>query len=319
MPARGERGRTLRSSHLGYDLYVTGQEGSSIGRVRIIQRAIRLPPNIGTELRAMLPVEMWWPQRDVAQARAAVDACLTMDVGQLKRWKDQFPESVFGFESYIDWLERMRAAQGGALAPDGRGGPGKLTPLQLTHFPAQVEEILPFRETNEHTHVIKIAVVKFIDHTSALRLTLYAKLVPGQESTKRRDLEPLSRVYVDPVSGEFDVVFHYPGAYRAMEMPERMLSDMLGVRHFKMHRREGTMKRRAELAGDHNGAGEGEDGHDRHGSEAYIEHGRHSNATMGDSVRVQTQVFGNKAVRPPRPRQRRTTPILPATPPDTVP
>lgn len=307
MPQRGEPGRTVRAAHLGYDLYVTGQFNSSVGRVRIVQRPTRLPPNVTDELRSMLPIEMVWPQKDIHQAMACVDACLTMDIGQLKRWKEQFPESVFGYERYIDWLERLRAAQG-TRSPNasGRGGPGKMTPIQLSHFPSQVMEIIPYHALEEHTHVVKIAVVKFQDHTSALRFTLYGKLCAGAEGTNNHDLEKLSRAYVDPVDGNFDIIEHYPGRYKALELPETLLHEVLGVRSFQMHRREGTMKRRAEIPGNLEGAGKGAKGESRMGSPAHAAQTNHANVTMGESLRVQAAAFPGQ-VREPKPRQRRKT------------
>lgn len=311
MPKRGEYGHTIRASHLGYDLYVTGQMNSQAGRVRIVMRPTRLPPNVGTDLRTMLPSEMWWPQRDMDQAKACVDACLTLDGAQLKRWKEQFPEHPFGYERFIDWIDRLRAAQR-TNKPEagGRGGPGKLTPVQLSHFPAQVAEILPYHVIEEHAHVVKLAVVKFIDHTSALRITLYGRLVAGATGTDKRDLVKLSRAYVDPVDGEFDVIEHFPGAYAALELPEALLQETLGVRHFRMHRREGIMKRRAEVPKGLPGNGEGKGGAHLQGSPAQTAQTNHANATMGESVRVQTQAFGETAVAEPKPRGRGKTLVV---------
>jgi len=321
MPKRGENGRTLRSAHLGYDLYVTGALNGSVGRVRIIQRPTRMPPNITLELKSMLPVEMWWPQRDLQQAMACVDACLTMDIAQLQRWKEQFPDNVFGYEQYIDRLKRLRAAQG-TNTPNahGRGGPGKLTPLQLSHFPSQVEEILPYYELAEHAYVVKIAVVKFQDHTSALRFTIYGRLAPGSDSTRTKHLTKLSRAYVDPVSGEFDIIEHFPGRYQALELPQNILQTTLGVRNFKLHRREGSMKARPVIPSDLRGTGKGNNGANLHGSPAYAAQMNHATQTMGDSVRVQSALMGNggkagrdglgdHGMRSPRPRQRKKTTV----------
>ena len=311
MPKRGDYGQTIRASHLGYDLYVTGQHNSTSGRVRIIQRPTRLPPNVSSDLRTMLPTEMWWPQRDIQQAMACIDACLVLDGAQMKRWKSQFPEHSFGYERFIDWIDRLRAAQHtNTPSAGGPGGPGKLTPVQLSHFPAQVESITPYHMMPEAAYVVKIALVKFQDHTSALRFTLYGRLVPGTESTSKHDLAKLSRAYVDPVSGEFDILEHYPGNYRALELPESLLQEVLGVRRFRMHRREGTMKRRADMEPDLEGAGEGKKGETRHGSPAFTAQMAHANATMGDSVRVQQQAFGEQAVRAPRPKMKRKTLVV---------
>lgn len=314
MPSRGERGRTIRAAHLGYDLYVTGPINQSVGRVRIVQRPTRMPPNVSDELKTMLPMEMWWPQRDIKQAMACVDACLTMDIAQLLRWKEQFPENVFGYERYIDWLRRLKAAQG-TNTPDarGRGGPGKLTPIQLSHFPAKVDEILPYKVMQENGYLVKIAVVKFIDHTSALRFTVYGKLVPGAELDEAEDhwhrtkkqLVKMSRAYVDPVDGEFDIIEHFPGRYQALELPENILHTTLGIKHFKMHRRESIMKRRAEIPTDLEGEGDGAEGASRRGSAAHGARISNGNGVMSDSIRVQTSTIGG--VRAPRPRGRAKT------------
>jgi len=236
MTKKGERGFAARSSHLGYDCYKTGSINNGQGNVRIILRSIRLPPSVTEEMRAILPTEMWWPEQDHSGAHACIDSVLGCAIGSLRGWKNAWPDHVFGFERYIEWLERKAHGKRGA------GGPGKLSPIQLTKFPAQVVGIEPLSKAEQEDGTrIAMALVRFADGKSAVRLTLYAMPVLfGLESGAPLKL---SRAMIDVISGEFDIVEHYPGRYTVVGLPPTLIHTILGVRPFNMKRRVSASER----------------------------------------------------------------------------
>lgn len=236
MPKKGESGTTVRSSHLGYDCYKTGSINGSAGRVRVILRAIRLPPSVSEDQKAILPVEMWWPQQDHSGAHALVDAVLSCDAASLRQWQNAWPDHLFGFERYVEWLERRAAGKRAGSAVTGRVG--KLSPIMLTRFPATVTTVDPVSTSDLNNGLrLKTAVVRFADGQSALRLTLYA--LPHCFGIDDPSLPPekLSRAYVDLIDGAFDIIEHYPGRYRAAGIPERTIYDLIGIRPIKLRRR----------------------------------------------------------------------------------
>lgn len=264
---RGERGQPVRSSHLGYDCYLTGRsDGGGPGQVRCVQRAIRLPPTVTEELRAILPTEFWWPQRDTHAAHACVDAILSMDRGALGHWKNAWPDHRFGFELYLDWLNRK--AQAAQQGQPGMGGPGKALPIQLTKFPAQIGNVQPVsqalmelpssKDITVRCYRVFMALVRFVDGQSALRMSLYGvigdphdhdpeELARGRPS---RTDQLLSRAYIDIVTGAFDIIEHYPGRYQALGLPPGLICDSLGVERFRLGRRTGGGSRPKPLKGD---------------------------------------------------------------------
>lgn len=223
----------VRSSHLGYDCYVTGSV-NTIRRVRVILRANRLPPHIPTDARLILPTEMWWPEPDHRASHGMVDAVIGFDLGTLRAFKAQWPEHVFGFEQFLEHAERRRAAvQEEALPPvptlpgrtDGQHvhiDGGAALPRQLALFPSDVQSVEPHGRINHETYSVRTAIVRFVDGLAALRVDIVGEL--GEERVL------CSRAYVDLVDGRFEIVKHYPGRLRALGMPLGTIYTVLGVR-----------------------------------------------------------------------------------------
>jgi hypothetical protein len=208
----------------------------------VILRAIRLPPSISEDQKAILPVEMWWPQQDHGGAHALIDAVLSCDAASLKQWQDAWPDHLFGYERYLEWLERRAA--GKRAGSSAAGKVGKLSPIMLTRFPASVAKVELLASTPmENGTKVKTSLVRFADGQSALRVTLYATaLCFGVDDPNVLD-EKLSRAYVDVLTGQFDVIEHYPGRYLAAGVPERTIYDLLGVRPIRLRRRVSAANR----------------------------------------------------------------------------
>lgn len=222
------RGQPMRSSHLGYDCYRTGSMNGDGGRVRIPLRAVRLPSHIRADIRAILPIEMWWPQPDHAAAHACIDAVMTLDVKSMQAWKDDWPEHTFGFENYMAWCRR-KADNREARAPDMKPSvsvENGRTIVRSQRFPTEVLKVAAMTPIPHDRYVIRLSLVTFTDRTTALRVTLVGRISGGAPTR-------LSRAYIDVVDQHYEVIEHYPGRYRALKLPEDLIYAVLGVRRGK--------------------------------------------------------------------------------------
>lgn len=233
--------KQVRSSHLGYDCYTTGPVNGS-GKIRCTLRAGRLPPHITNDVRVILPVEMWWPERDHKMAHHLIDSVLTFDLSTLRSLKESWPDHEFGVEQFMRLADRrMAAVRDGALPDvhrppvrlDGAASPGRSAtvsvqggaplPRQLALFPGAPTSRELISRASFGRYRVRIHLVRFDDGLAAQRVDLGGVLEDGS-------MELCSRAYVDLIDGRFEIVEHYPGRLRALNLPNRLIYDVLGVR-----------------------------------------------------------------------------------------
>jgi hypothetical protein len=218
--------RAVRSSHLGFDCYMQGSSGTGIGRIRILKRDTRLPPHLDQELRFRLPVEMVWPEPNATMAHHCIDAVLTLNVNQLAEWKSQWGDHRFGFEDFLSWaqerVEEKRASGKHNSLPQEQAIP-------LRRFANPVQEVIPLGEQDMGDHIVSLAYVKFEGADEGLRVTVRGRI--GDDRIR------LSRAFVDLLTNEYDIAEHYPGRYKALGLPQSLITDALGVRRLRIRRR----------------------------------------------------------------------------------
>jgi hypothetical protein len=228
---KGDADAVVRSSHLGYDCYVTGRVNDS-GRTRIVLRTGRLPAHFTADVIAHLPAEMWWPTRDHTAAHATIDAVLQFDVGSLLRFKDAYPDHEFGFERYIEFCQRRASAARAATpaprldqpvrsSPIGEPSKGAL-PAQLSRWPSAVEDVEKLYAVDYVGYVLKTNLVTFEDGASALSVEVWGRVGEGRQLC--------SRAYIDLITGEYEIRAHHPGRLQALALPLTLLHDHLGIR-----------------------------------------------------------------------------------------
>ncbi len=221
----------LRSSHLGYDCYITGHV-NGVGRTRIIMRRGRLPPHLPADMISILPVEMWWPQRDHRACHELINAVLTCDLGALAGWKSSWPDHAFGFEEFLELAERRTtgirnaAVESKALEPTKRlDGAAERAPLTCL-FPGVPESVERHGGRDLERFNIRTWIVRFNDGQAAMRVDING-LVEGPDDVER---VTCSRAYVDLLDGRFEIIEHFPGRLRALGLPVDLLHQVLGVR-----------------------------------------------------------------------------------------
>jgi hypothetical protein len=221
----------VRSSHLGYDCYVTGAINSS-GKTRIVLRQGRLPPHLTTDTKLMLPVEMWWPERDHRAAHGLIDAVLSFDSGALNAWKSQWPDHEFGFEQFLQSTERRKLAMQGKNAADAPQVPKRVSSSQnaagtaarnMRMFPGNEISSEPQGGYDEPNYSVRLKLVRFDDDLSALRIDVGGQLADGQKLL-------CTRAYVDLLDGRFEIVENYPGRLDALGLPRTLIYRVLGLR-----------------------------------------------------------------------------------------
>jgi hypothetical protein len=231
-------GQQSRSSHLGYDCYLTGSanEGTGVpGKVRMVLRPNRLSPRITEATRTILPQEMWWPQRNHSGAHGCIDAVLTQDSKSMEMWKRTWPNHAFGFEDFLVWCQR--AAANGIQAPRTGTLDGIATHLSSNvprshhtapQFPVGTEladERVLIRKLDQDGYQVRIYVAKFRDRTSALRVDVVGDLADNEGRVL------LGRAYVDLVDDRiWQVIEHHPGNCRALDLPAGLIYQVLGVK-----------------------------------------------------------------------------------------
>lgn len=226
----------VRSVRFGYDCYLTGSINSA-GKVRCVLRPGRLPAHIASDIKLILPLELWWPERDHRAAHAMVDAVLSFELSALASWKSQWPGHEFGFEEFMRHAERLKlAAQGNAAAerpkvpqrissPTGQAavGGGSPMPRQLRLFPGKEVSAESHGGYDTDTYAVRLKLVRFDDETSALRVDVGGTLAGGEKLL-------CSRAYVDLVDGKFELVENYPGRLQALGLPKTLIYTVLGLR-----------------------------------------------------------------------------------------
>ncbi len=218
----------IRSTHLGYDCYQTGNINGG-GRTRVIMRATRLPPHLPRDMVAIMPRELWWPQRDHHACHAMIDAIITCDLGALASWKSSWPDHVFGFEQFMGECERRMTGLQDASKQDhpnkradGNGNRGAVTLM----FPGTPVSIDPHGSKEESGYCVRTHIVRFNDGLAALRVDVLG-IVEAPDSIER---VPCSRAYVDLVTGKYEIVQHYPGHLKALGLSPDLIYQVLGVR-----------------------------------------------------------------------------------------
>jgi hypothetical protein len=231
-----EATRQVRSSHLGYDCYATGKITGEAGKIRCLVKTTRLPSHITSDIQSILPVEMWWPERDHKAAHAMIDAILTFDLKSLASWKSLWPAHEFGFESYMQMAERHltqlhaktldSVRESSKLIEDKREDPGVQVHLpKPALFPYKIVALEPAGRTDLGTHHVILGIARFEDGNAALRVTVRSPPLTDED----RGLL-LSRAYVDLMDGRYEVIEHYPGRYHALGLPPSTLLGVLGIK-----------------------------------------------------------------------------------------
>lgn len=218
----------VRSSHLGYDCYITGTLNNG-GRTRVIMRRSRIPPHLPPDMIAIMPVEMWWPQRDHRASHAMVEAVITADINTLAAWKSSWPEHEFGFERFMELCERRIAGIRNDQKPDGppkRTDENSKVVAATALFPGIVESVERHGSKEMGPYRIRTYIVRFDDGQAALRVDVQG-VVEAPDAVER---VPCSSAYVDLVDGRFEIVSHYPGRLRALGLPVDLIYRVLGVR-----------------------------------------------------------------------------------------
>lgn len=219
----------IRSRHLGFDCYYTGQVNGQ-GRTRIIQRRGHLPTHLTPDVVALLPTEMWWPARDHTACHALIEAVLMMDLSTLASWKSSWPDHEFGFERYMELVERHMAGIRNEQVANGMALPSKRTDGTATVaatalFPGVPQSVEPHGTRDEGTYIVRTWIVRFNDGEAALRVDVKG-VVSGPDHTER---VPCTRAYVDLVDGRYEIIEHYPGRLRALGLPVDLIYQVLGV------------------------------------------------------------------------------------------
>jgi hypothetical protein len=228
--------KQIRSSHLGYDCYILGQS-----KIRCIFRAGRCPPHITNDVRLILPLEMYWPERIHAMAHGMIDAVMSFDLSSLRAWKASWPTHEFGYEHFIEVAQRrIGAVRDGAVPAvprlpnrlDGTALPGQPTsvslqgaalPRQFGLFPGTPISEERHGLVNHGAYKVRTYIIRFDDGLVAVRVDVGGVLVDG-------DTELCSSAYVDLADGRFEIIRHYPGRLRALNLPVRLIYSVLGVR-----------------------------------------------------------------------------------------
>lgn len=223
-------GVQVRSSHLGYDCYLTGMVGVANGKVRMVLRPTRVSATLPQAYRAILPPEMWWPQRDHPGAHGCIDAVMTQDYKSLEQWQRTWPGHHFGFEHFLTWCQRAAANGLRAVSPQmsdlvptfGRNGQAQSTYVPPI-FPVGSERHKDLiRVIPMDGYKVKVYVVTFRDLTKALRTDVIGTL--GEDKIL------LGRAYVDLIDNGFQVIEHHPGHCRALDLPVDLIYRTLGVK-----------------------------------------------------------------------------------------
>jgi hypothetical protein len=244
-------GRRVRSHHLGYDCYATGLVNGS-GKIRCAIRPGRTPPHIAPDIVAILPMELWWPEKDHDQAHAMIDAVMQFDLSSLAAWRATWPEHEFGFERFMEHAERRIAAVRNENIPDVPELPPRLDgtaavghnrlvavqggaplPRQLALFPGRIQSVEIHGTVAYDGYEVETALVRFEDGLAALRIDVGGRMVDGTQLL-------CSRAYLDLVSSDYEVVKHYPGRLRALSLPVDLIYRVLGVRPGPTGRTERT-------------------------------------------------------------------------------
>lgn len=219
----------VRSSHLGYDCYITGTLNNG-GRTRVIMRRSRMPPHLPPDMIAIMPIEMWWPQRDHRACHAMVDAVITADIGTLASWKSSWPEHEFGYERFMELCERrltgIRSDQKQPTGPTKRTDDTTGIIPATAMFPGVVQSVERHGSKDMGPFCVRTYIVRFEDGLVALRVDVKG-VVEAPDQVER---VPCSSAYVDLIDGRFEIVSHYPGRLRALGLPADLIYQVLGVR-----------------------------------------------------------------------------------------
>ena len=228
--------RVVRTSHLGYDCYATGKVTGEAGKIRCLLKSTRLPGHITHDIQSILPVEMWWPERDHRAAHVMIDAALTFDLKSMAAWKSLWPAHEFGFEQFMEMAERhltqlhqrtlstVRESTK-LLESEARTDPSIAAHLpKPSLFPCALVAVEPAGETDHDGYRVVLGIARFEDGSAALRVTVRALPIANERGII------LSRVYVDLITGEWEMIEHYPGRYTALGLPARTVFMVLGIR-----------------------------------------------------------------------------------------
>lgn len=222
--------RSIRSSHLGWDCYMTGNALSSIGALKMVKRETRLPPHISDEVRYRLPKEMNWPEPSHTMGHKCIDAVLSLNVSLLAEWRSQWPAHRFGFEEFQDWATNR--VEEHLEDPNRYRRSESETTTGLRKFPIdRITSVVRLGEAECDGYIVTMGYVYFENDDEAARVSVHGKV--GDSHLL------LSRAYVDPLTLQYDITEHFPGRCKALGLPTTLIQDLLGLPHFPIARRAG--------------------------------------------------------------------------------
>lgn len=220
-------GLQQRSRHLGYDCYVCGPMTGE-RRVRLVLRPHAMPARLPEDVRAFVPREVWWPTAVHSEAHACIDAIYTLDTATLRRFVKQFPEHRFGFEDFIHWAERWRAAASDRAVQEGYVPPSSPPVRQAAENPRRFPTWSTHSDFLRESTLGPVTLRLFIAHFgSKADPVLRVDVHPLGITPNRVSL--LTRIYADLVEPYHEVREHYPGRYDAYGVPRDALKAILGT------------------------------------------------------------------------------------------
>jgi hypothetical protein len=198
MPTKGSTGNDkLRTNHRAYDIYKTGG-GNVPVRYRCLLRRKKISISIDDEeFKAMLPDEIWCPMPERDDAVVIIDAIFDRRLSYLIDIKKLHFGHSFGFETFLDYAERKAGLSGDRL--DAQNG-------FLVLPSCEIEKRTLFKKTTHGPITVAVTILTFADGDRFFEVKCSAR--NGM----------LTKMHLDPESGLYKIMEHYPNAYRFLKL-----------------------------------------------------------------------------------------------------
>lgn len=191
----------------GYRIY--RRKSALAGGIYLMRASLQQAvPGTDAVLLDHLPRELIWPNDDQQALTELLQALHSVDVAHLLQVQDAHPGHTFGFEErYLPWAqaEQAQLEAAPAIAP----GPQSLAVVHRVPLGSYLVQDQPNVRLDVH-------------------MLTYANDDAWLQATIRSDRSILSRALVDPVTGSYRIVLHYPGRYRALRVNQGLIKQILG-------------------------------------------------------------------------------------------